>query len=334
MSAVINMRMLGTFEIEYQQHILNYDDIHSPMAVKLLSLLILHRHEHLDKWTLAANLFGGSKSSQANSIKSLIWRTEKLIEELFSNTHFICHEADCYYLNPSIEINADYEQLFSLHKQMQTSLKKEILAKEIIMLYQGSFLPMLECDHVTIEINHRILKAVIDAVYVLIQYHESHLHKISSIIEHIIEHDQDQVIQNTVLHKLGQQHHYHLQNKVLSLFNRNNEDLALETTPYYFARLCQLIHRKRYRPREQYVLCVQYQQNHYSNAQLKERLLHIIQNDAYITQFRNNEFYILFSSQFVGMINIINKLAELAEGFSCEYHAINEIAYSEEIDSL
>lgn len=329
MSAIINVRMLGTFEIEYNQRILNYNDIHSTMAIKLLSQLILHRQEDLDKWTLSEYLFGGTKQSQANSIKTLIWRTEKLINEFFVDYTLICHEADSYYVNQSIEIITDYDQLFTFHKQMQESMEKDMLAREIILLYKGSFLPMMESDHITIEMNHRIIRAVIDALYVLIRHHEHHLHNISSSIEHIIKHDDEQLIQNGVLHKLGQQHQYHLQNKVLSLFNKNqhNEDFALETTPYYFARLCQLAHRKRHRSREQYVLCVRYKQSYLSNVELKDRILHAIRNDACITQFKNGEFYILLSHQTVGVINAINKLADIAEGFSCEYHNINEMTH-------
>lgn len=328
--------MLGTFEIEYNQRVLRYDDIHSPMVVKLLSLLVLHRHEDLDKWTLASYLFGGSKLSQANSIKSLIWRTEKLIDVLFSDDHLICHEADSYYLNPSLEIITDYDQLFSYYDRMKVSVEKEALAKDIIMLYQGSFLPMVESDHFTNEINHRIIRAVIESLYVLIQYHEQHLESIRSYIEHIMQYDNEQLMQHSLLHKLGSQQQYNLQNKVLNLFNTRYQgaDIALETTPYYFARLCQLANRKRQRFREQYVLCVRYKQNHLTNAMLKDHILHVLQNDSCITQFKNNEFYILFSTKTEGILNSINKLAEIAEGFSCEYHTITEMAYSEEMNLL
>lgn len=327
MDSVIIVRMLGTFEFEYNQDVLRYDDIHSTMVVKLLSQLILHRYEDLNKWTLASYLFGGSIHSQINSIKSLIWRTEKFTNDIFPNLKLISHEADRYFINPSIKIVTDYDQIFSFHKQMQTSSEKEILAQKVIMLYKGDFLPMIESELYQIEINRRITKAVFEALYELIIINENSLTRIKTYLDHIKSKDKDKVIQGAVIHKLGQQSRYDLQDKIFNYFNENsqNEDTAIETTPYYFARLCQLAHRKRHLPRNQYILRIQYKQQQLSDNKLKKCIIQSIRKDACITQFKKDEYFILLSVQTESLINVISKLSEIVEGFSCEYHSVSEL---------
>ncbi len=147
MSDKIQIHMLGEFTISYHGRTISDQTNRSKKVWTLLEYLVAFHNKEISQFTLIDLLWPDEGNEDpVNSLKTLLHRTRRLLDDLQYNDHkLLLHRRDTYAWNNTIPYEIDVEVFEELCGQVTNlSLSKEErlhLCSKAFSLYKGEFLP-------------------------------------------------------------------------------------------------------------------------------------------------------------------------------------------------
>ncbi|MGO5051643.1 AfsR/SARP family transcriptional regulator [Lachnospiraceae bacterium LCP25S3_G4] len=153
--SMLEVKMLGGFEMKKGGQTLHEEDMNSEMLVKLISYCLCHRERAIPTSELSDNLWTDDQSDNpAGALKNLMYRLRILLKETFGDVPFIITGRGFYQWNPEMNVKTDLEELETYVRiAKQPGLTKEertLYYKSAVEVYKGMFLPRLSAEYWTI----------------------------------------------------------------------------------------------------------------------------------------------------------------------------------------
>ena len=140
----INVRMLGTLELEYNGKILNEADNRSQKLWMLLAYIVFYHKKSVSQKEVLEALW--NQDEGANVLKTTLHRLRKMLAEVFgeefAHSFIGCHNKN-YFIGEEYEIICDAEAFelgVKLAKEERTEKEKLSRFWEMFELYRGDFL--------------------------------------------------------------------------------------------------------------------------------------------------------------------------------------------------
>lgn len=144
MEVILTVNLLGKFQILYQGHVLNDDNIRSEMLVKLLSYILIHREHSLSVQELSEAMWQEDETDNpAGALKNLMYRLRTILKKHFGEQEFIRTSRGAYSWNEEVKVVIDVEEFEKNCKLAKEAGNKESAIsyyEEAVELYQGDFL--------------------------------------------------------------------------------------------------------------------------------------------------------------------------------------------------
>ncbi len=155
---MIAVNMLGKFQMSDGTAVLNDDDIHSVMMVKLLAFMLIYREKTMSVEEIAGALWqDGEIENPAGALKNLMYRLRKLLKQNFGDREYILTNQSAYGWNPQLEISLDieeFEKLIREGKKRDGKRKEAIVCyKKAAALYHGRFMSKIAEMHWLLALN-------------------------------------------------------------------------------------------------------------------------------------------------------------------------------------
>lgn len=157
-SAEIIINLFGGFEIITNKGTLSEAEIKSPLACKLLVLLMMNRHRSMTGRELADAIWPDADyTDPTGKLRTLLYRFRTTFR-LLSDKELIVTSANGYRINGELSIRTDYEDFEKIcdvsMKAYDRYQKKELLCKAI-KLYRGKLFPTGSCEHWLLACNSK-----------------------------------------------------------------------------------------------------------------------------------------------------------------------------------
>ena len=157
-SAEIVINLFGGLEIITNKGTLSEAEIKSPLACKLLVLLMMNRHRSMTGRELADALWPDADyTDPTGKLRTLLYRFRTTFR-LFSDKELIVTSANGYRINSELSIRTDYEDFERTcevsKKAYDRYQKKELLCKAV-KLYRGKLFPTGSGEHWLLACNSK-----------------------------------------------------------------------------------------------------------------------------------------------------------------------------------
>lgn len=157
-SAEIVINLFGGLEIITNKGTLSEAEIKSPLACKLLVLLMMHRHRSMTGRELADALWPDADyTDPTGKLRTLLYRFRTTFR-LISDKELIVTSANGYRINGELTIRTDYEDFERTcdvsKKAYDRYQKKELLCKAV-KTYQGKLFPTGSSEHWLLACNSK-----------------------------------------------------------------------------------------------------------------------------------------------------------------------------------
>ena len=160
MAEKINIRMLGSFTIEYGGAAISDRNNRMRKVWRLLAYLICNRNQLSTQEHYLSLMQGSGFSESADpngKLKALFYRARTMLNELGENAghDWIIRKNATYAWNDEIPVTLDVEDFERLCKQAAAAQGNERLElyREALALYKGNFLPKLDMEEWVIPIS-------------------------------------------------------------------------------------------------------------------------------------------------------------------------------------
>lgn len=157
-SAEIIINLFGGLEIITNKGTLSEAEIKSPLACKLLVLLMMNRHRSMTGRELADAIWPDADyTDPTGKLRTLLYRFRTTFR-LLSDKELIVTSANGYRINGELSIRTDYEDFEKIcdvsMKAYDRYQKKELLCKAI-KLYRGKLFPTGSCEYWLLACNSK-----------------------------------------------------------------------------------------------------------------------------------------------------------------------------------
>ena len=361
MKTIMKISMLGNFRIEYQDKVLEYEELHSLQMTRLLSYLFLNHNEKIDNHTLASYIFKGTDSNPLNGLKALVYRTRTLLREHFNGEQLICSTGGYYYLTNHITYVIDYEDFIKNYEDFQKNHHDLSYARKALSIYHGALLPMIEGETEYTRRDNFLDLALSEMAYALLLSYDSHSIAFSTMARSLLkEKGNNDYLQLSLIRKLVKEnqdallHDYlavvrplyhqclslatihsideltgkngHQENDLKAVLTHDPNDQAFECTPREFGRFCQLRRRQLRRGQwNDYVIAITYTMDGYVIDDVKANLLHHLRSGDCVSQFEENQFFLLLQCDEQSIPVIMERLNPLGSGWTFDYRNLKSL---------
>ena len=154
----VKATLFGTFQIQFQDRILDESDMHSSKLVALFSYMMIYHDRSIAVTEIMDILWSNEDiTNPRNALKNLTYRLRKVLQSAFGVSDFFLTQRGSYSWNPEYGIELDIEQFEFMEKELK---EKEQLAQEdilrmsrILPLYKGKLLPAISSSHWVISLT-------------------------------------------------------------------------------------------------------------------------------------------------------------------------------------
>lgn len=141
---MFEVSLFGKFRICRGECVLNQDEIHSEMIIKLLSYIFFYRDRLVTVDELTDVLWSEDETGNpGGALKNLMYRLRNVLREYFGEGDYILNSRGAYCWNSQYELNVDcesFEKLCKNAEQLTNDVSKLRLYEEAVDLYKGDFL--------------------------------------------------------------------------------------------------------------------------------------------------------------------------------------------------
>lgn len=148
----VKATLFGTFQIQFQNTILEENDMHSSKLVALFSYMMIYHDRAIAVTEIEDILWSNEEiTNPRNALKNLTYRLRKVLQSAFGVSDFFLTQRGSYSWNPDYEIELDIEQFEFMEKELKEKeqMKHEDVMRmcDILSLYKGKLLPSLSSSH-------------------------------------------------------------------------------------------------------------------------------------------------------------------------------------------
>ncbi len=148
----VKATLFGTFQISFQNKILEENEMHSSKLVALFSFMMIYHARVVSVTEMMDILWNNEEiTNPRNALKNLTYRLRKVLQSTFGVSDFFLTQRGSYSWNPDYEIELDIEQFETMEKELK---EKEQVNQEditrmcgILSLYKGKLLPSISSSH-------------------------------------------------------------------------------------------------------------------------------------------------------------------------------------------
>ncbi|MCR4955946.1 MAG: hypothetical protein K6A30_04615 [Lachnospiraceae bacterium] len=180
----IHIRMLGSFEFEKDNIILNDGDNRSKKLWLLLAYLTYNRNTKVNQERLLSVLWDDTElsSNPANALKTLFHRARVQLEKFGENTGrslFSCKKGE-FFINPDAPYKLDlddFENNVRLAKTSGSDEERFHYLNEAFMLYRGDFLSKFASESWVVPIStyyHNLFLEIVDSMLSIVEEQEDY----------------------------------------------------------------------------------------------------------------------------------------------------------------
>ncbi|WP_296876435.1 bacterial transcriptional activator domain-containing protein [Thomasclavelia sp.] len=172
----LKVEFLDTYTITTEdQKTLSFNNINSPKLAILLAYILYHHRHKLSSIDLQELMFtNNSSSNPANALKALIFRLRGILNKYLGKYDYILSSQGTYYWNSEIELEFDVDSFVNYYRLGRNELdddKKVKYYQKALLLYQGSFLPMINTSDKLMNIRHYLNSHFLNVTHFLIEYY-------------------------------------------------------------------------------------------------------------------------------------------------------------------
>ncbi|MEF9916522.1 MAG: BTAD domain-containing putative transcriptional regulator [Lachnospiraceae bacterium] len=143
--SVLEVRLLGEFQLKSKDGVLNETNIHSEKVTQLLTYFLCHRNHPISVQKIGEVLWRDESSDNpAGALKNLMYRLRSIMKAKCGNSELIITGSGSYSWNPEIKTRVDAEEFEKLCKLAQGMVNEEDKINcylQALGLYSGTFLP-------------------------------------------------------------------------------------------------------------------------------------------------------------------------------------------------
>ena len=154
---MLTVTTLGKFQVSDGETVINDNNLHSLMLLKLLMYMLLYRDKTLTTEDIAAAIWQEEETDNpAGALKNLMYRLRKNLNKHFGDTEFIITNRGSYKWNSEVEVVLDIEIFEKLVDEAKNENVYEAAIRkyeEAIAIYQGDFFTKLMELHWIMTLN-------------------------------------------------------------------------------------------------------------------------------------------------------------------------------------
>lgn len=123
----VKATLFGTFQIQFQDRILDESDMHSSKLVALFSYMMIYHDRSIAVTEIMDILWSNEDiTNPRNALKNLTYRLRKVLQSAFGVSDFFLTQRGSYSWSPEYGIELDIEQFEFMEKELK---EKEQLAQ-------------------------------------------------------------------------------------------------------------------------------------------------------------------------------------------------------------
>ncbi len=151
---MLYIQTLGKFQLRKRDVVLDSEQFHSEMQIRLLIFLLLHRDKMLTTEEIASAIWQNeSIRNPAGALKNLMYRLRHTLKDKFGEEEYFISGYGCYGWNTEIEIEIDIEKMELLYQEAKRKEQPEdaiLYYQDAINIFQGDFMsPLFELEWVS-----------------------------------------------------------------------------------------------------------------------------------------------------------------------------------------
>lgn len=144
----IYVSLFGTFEITYNNKILNYDEIRSDRIVKLLVYLIIHKSQTITVQELSDVIWGYEEiDNPAGALKNLVYRCRTLLKKEMGIDNCIITGRGSYSWNQDIGLRTDLDEFDEVVEALKEDNQNVDELLKLSNIYKGPISSKLANEH-------------------------------------------------------------------------------------------------------------------------------------------------------------------------------------------
>ena len=116
----VKATLFGTFQIQFQDRILDESDMHSSKLVALFSYMMIYHDRSIAVTEIMDILWSNEDiTNPRNALKNLTYRLRKVLQSAFGVSDFFVTQRGSYSWNPEYGIELDIEQFEFMEKELK-----------------------------------------------------------------------------------------------------------------------------------------------------------------------------------------------------------------------
>ncbi len=217
---MLNVCLLGQFQIEKDGLLVTDETLRSDMLKKLLGYVLTHRDHPITAQELSEALWQEDETENPmGALKNLMYRLRTILKKTLGDANYIITSPGAYAWNPELPVTLDVEVFEHYCNLIKNGSGEEDLAdncEKALACYRGEFLENIVDRHWVVAMST--------------YYHSLFLAATKTLAAYYMEREQYEELERICINGLrhdgvDEQLHYY---RIMSLIRRNNYDLAMK----------------------------------------------------------------------------------------------------------